>query len=93
MSPHDGTHPCRSRPNADAAVQAWAVAALLEVQASPEVVNDDGGDTPLHLAAQYNKVEAATLLIATGADATRTNMDGETPSQLARTKKMRGLLG
>ena len=90
MSSHDGTHPCRSRPNADA-VQAWAVSALLEVQASPEVVNDDGGDTPLHLAAQYNKVEAATLLIAAGADATRTNMYGETPSQLARTKKIRGL--
>lgn len=71
--------------------KAWAVSALLEVQASPEVVNDDGGDTPLHLAAQYNKVEAATLLIAAGADATRTNMYGETPSQLARTKKIRGL--
>ena len=71
-------------------VQAWAVSALLEVQASLKVLNVDG-DTPLHLAAQYNKVEAATLLIAAGADITATNMDSKTPLQLARTKKMRGL--
>ena len=46
------------------------------------------GFTPLHLAAQYNSVEAAKLLIKEGAKIKPKNKLGQTPLDLAENKEM-----
>ena len=71
---------------------ATVVAALIDTGADMHAANEDGGDTPLHLATQYNKVGAARVLVARGANAGQLNEDGESAMDLARNKRMRSVL-
>ena len=48
---------------------------------------DDKGRTPLHLAAKYNNMREVRVLLASGADANREDMQGNTPCGLAGGKK------
>lgn len=49
---------------------------------------DDGGDTPLHLAAYHGHLTIVRLLIRAGADSTVENAGGFTPMDLAEGKRM-----
>ena len=55
-------------------------------------VKDEGGETPLHVAALMNNAEVAELLIDEGADVNAKNMDGETPLHKAVPKEIVKLL-
>jgi len=48
---------------------------------------DDGGDTPLHLAAYHGHLPLVRMLVRRGADPLRPNACGFTPSQLAESKR------
>lgn len=50
----------------------------------------EAGNTPLHTACIYGSVDAARMLVASGADDTMQNMSGETPAHLAVMKKKFG---
>jgi hypothetical protein len=54
--------------------------------ADPNAI-DDGGNTPLHLAAERGNHEIVYRLLQSGADATRQNVKSWTPVQLATLKK------
>ena len=55
---------------------------------------EQGGDTPLHFAAAYNKMAAAVAIVEAAPDAVGVlNHDGESPLHLAKNKKMKLLLG
>ena len=66
----------------------WSDAAGLKelLEARPEIVGftDAFGQTPLHHACTIGDVEAAKLLLASGADAGAKNRDGLTPLDIAR---------
>ena len=57
-----------------------AVQFVLDNSANPNVQNDEG-DTPLHVALLNDNTKVADLLIQQGADLTITNQDEETPFQ------------
>ena len=50
----------------------------------------ESGNTPLHTACIYGSVESAAVLIASGADDTLQNKNGETPAHMAVMKKRFG---
>lgn len=49
--------------------------------------SDFSGNTPLHVAASLGNAQLINLLVSGGADCTVTNVEGETPLDLA---KLRG---
>ena len=65
-----------------------ALAAVLARSGAADVVTscDADGDTPLHAAALHGAVDAAALLIASGADARAVNDRGQTPLHHACTR-------
>eukprot|EP00932_Pfiesteria_piscicida_P019399 SRR837773.6223.p1 GENE.SRR837773.6223~~SRR837773.6223.p1 ORF type:complete len:169 (+),score=22.99 SRR837773.6223:68-508(+) len=48
---------------------------------------DDGGDTPLHLAAYYGHLPIVRMLVRRGAEALRQNACGFTPCELAESRR------
>lgn len=56
-------------------------------------MRDDGGSTLLHTAASRDRIEAAKVLLAHGADRKRTDKDGRLPADYASSAEMRALLG
>ena len=48
---------------------------------------DKNGDTPLHVAAQYNAYETALVLLEDGADTNAEDDKGHTPLHIAAEKK------
>ena len=62
--------------------RAEPVTVLLDSGADPNI--DDGGTTPLHLAAVWGFDEIVDLLLGAGADPTLVNAGGDTASDLAR---------
>lgn len=48
---------------------------------------DDGGDTPLHLAAYHGHLPAVRMLVRRGAEALRQNACGFTPCELAESRR------
>lgn len=69
----------------DAAMATYIFDTVTEWQ--PDVP-DQGGDTPLHLAAYHGHLPIVRMLIRNGADPTRENAGGFTPLQLAEVKRM-----
>lgn len=64
---------------------------LLEtVPMAPALVNnpDEGGDTPLHIAAYHGNLPAVRLLIRHSAETTNVNAEGFTPQDLAEGRRM-----
>lgn len=62
------------------------LAKLLEDGADVTLVGAE--DTPLHMAALFNKLDCAKLLLSKEADVTARNARGKRPCQLARTEEM-----
>jgi len=56
-------------------------------------MRDDVGATLLHTAASRDRIEAAKVLLAHGADRKRTDKDGRIPADYASSIEMRALLG
>ena len=63
---------------------------LLSSGADPESRADDGS-TPLHIAAQYGRLEIAKSLMAHGADSGLLNASGKSPADMAE-GELAGLL-
>lgn len=61
----------------------WQVRALLEKRVNPNLVEDEALITPLHIAAQNNAIDIATLLILAGANINAETEEGETPLNIA----------
>lgn len=62
------------------------IKALQERGIHPDVLTDDAGNTPLHIAAQNDMYSAMEKLIERGSDIDRPNTDGNTPLHLAAEK-------
>jgi ankyrin repeat protein len=68
------------------------IGALLDGGADIEA-RDSAGDTPLRRAVNCNKVEAAKLLLARGADPRSKGSRALTPARAARSSQMKRLFG
>ncbi|HUX44214.1 MAG TPA: ankyrin repeat domain-containing protein, partial [Terracidiphilus sp.] len=91
---------CRLALSANRSSSSWSAAASDGRTAIATVLLEHGadvnrqssnGNTPLHLAAKWNRIETAKLLLASGADVTIRNENGETPQELATTEEMAAL--
>ena len=56
-------------------------------------MNIEDGETPLHTASYWNRIETAKLLIDRGADLEAKDVEGRTPLHRAQSDEMRALLG
>lgn len=66
--------------------------AMLKNKGDVNIKEKNGGSTPLHYAADYNSVEAAKLLLRTGADKKAANKAGKTPYDVAVEKKSKDVI-
>ena len=60
---------------------------ILDNLGTTDEPTEDGGWTPLHLAASNGRTECLQILLRNGADINRTNDEGRTAIQLAKTEE------